>query len=180
MAANYLKKKPTLAAEETDVDAAFLRPAHACIAKNERDLPKIKYNTALAAQMEFVNTLYKLAEKDDFRSPAWQFCLETLAMLLAPFAPYLASELWQQLGQLDSVHCDHWPRLDEKYLTGETIVIPVQVNGKLRGRLEIAADTPKEEVLHLAKELEGVARRLKGGQAKQAVYVPGKIINFVV
>ena len=180
LAANYLKKKPTLAAEETDVDVAFLRAAHACIAKNERDLPKIKYNTALAAQMEFVNTLYKLAEKDDFRSPAWQFCLETLAMLLAPFAPHLASELWQQLGQLDSVHCDHWPRLDEKYLTGETIIIPVQVNGKLRGRLEIAADTPEEEVLRLAKELKGVARRLEGGQAKQAVYVPGKIINFVV
>ncbi len=107
--------------------------------------------------MEFVNTLYKLAEKDDFRSLAWQFCLKTLAMLLAPFAPHFTSELWQQLGRLDSVHCDHWPRLDEKYLIGETIIIPIQVNGKLRGRLEIAPDISKEEILRLAKEQESVA-----------------------
>ena len=79
-------------------------------------------------------------------------------MLLAPFAPHFTSELWQQLGRLDSVHCDHWPRLDEKYLIGETIIIPIQVNGKLRGRLEIAPDILKEEVLRLAKEQESVAR----------------------
>ena len=177
---NYLKKKPALAEESTEIDGELLRAAHACIAKNERDLPKVKYNTALAAQMEFVNGLYKLAEGDDFRSPAWQFCLETLAMLLAPFAPHLASELWQQLGRLDSVHCDNWPQLDAEYLSGETIVVPVQVNGKLRGRLEVAADIAEEDILRLAKELESVAHHLGGKPPKREVYVPGKIVSFAV
>ena len=177
---NYLKNKPVKTNENLADNSELLRATHQCILKNNRDIERLKYNTALAAQMELLNTFYKEAAADNFQDPAWQSCLESLAMLLAPFAPHLASELWQQLGRLDSVHLNHWPILDQKFLVLQKITIPIQVNGKLRGRLEIDIDTPDEEVLKAAKEVESVARYLSHSEVKKEHYVAKKIINFVI
>ncbi len=177
---NYLRKKPVKANTQTNEDLELLRATHRCILKNNRDIERLKYNTALSAQMELVNTFYKSADIDNFQNPAWQFCLETLAMLLAPFAPHLASELWQQLGHLDSVNLNHWPRVNQDYLVTEKIIIPIQVNGKLRGRIEIDADASKEEVLKAARKVETVSKYLNQALVKEEKYVPKRIINFVL
>ena len=174
----YLKNRPAVVPEEMEGDADILRAAHGCAAKVSRDIGRLKYNTAVAAQMELVNLLYAKSV-DGFQDPAWRPALEFLAMLLAPFAPHLASELWRQLGHSDSVHVSHWPQVDERYLIPETIVLPVQVNGKLRGRLEIAAGTSEEEVLRRAKELAGVARHLPHPPKKE-LYIAETIVSFVV
>ncbi len=177
---NYLKNKPITPTADNEESVEILRAAHRCIAKTSRDIKRLKYNTALASQMEFVNSLYSYAPQDNFQNPAWQSALEILAMLLAPFAPHLASELWQQLGRLDSVHQANWPQVDEQYMIDELLVIPIQVNGKLRGQIEVVATTPSEEVLHLAKNTESVARHLQGQTLKKAIYVPKTIVNFVI
>ena len=174
---NYLKNRPTVSPEGQAGDAEILRAAHGCAAKVSRDIGRLKYNTALAAQMEFTNFLYKRSA-DGFQDPAWQTALEFLAMLLAPFAPHLASELWRQLGHSESIHLDCWPRVDKRQLVAATITVPVQVNGRLRGRLQIAAGTPEAEVLRRAKQLDGVARHL-AGPPKREVYVADKIVSFV-
>ena len=175
---NYLKASQ--AADLTkDQSLAILRATHQCIDKNDRDLVKLKFNTALAAQMELVNSLYKIAVLDKFQSSAWQFALESLTMLLAPFAPHLASELWQRLGHSDHVHLAHWPQLDRRYLATKEIEIAIQVNGKLRGSLLVASHSSKSQVVELAQKVDSVARHLKGQTVQKTIYVKHKIVNFV-
>ena len=173
----YLKA-PQTAPDEAH-QAEIMRAVHNCIKKVNDDIAAIKFNTAIAAQMELVNQLYKIKDKDKFNSKAWQFVLESLAMLLAPFAPHIAEELWHQLGHEDTVHIDHWPQLDKKWLSTQTMTIVVQVNGKLRGQLEIARDTPEAEIVAAAQELPAVARHIQG-DIKKTVYVAGRLVSLVV
>ncbi len=180
LVSDYLKKKPLKMDTQANENLELLRAAHKCIYKNSRDIERLKYNTALSAQMELLNTFYKVSANDDFQNPAWQSCLEVLVMLLAPFAPHLASELWQQLGHLDSVNLNHWPEANKDYLTSERIIIPIQINGKLRGQIEIDANASEEEVLRSAKEAETVAKYLNQSVVKKEIYVPNKIVNFVI
>ena len=174
---NYLKDKYV---KPQDVfNQRLLVASQRCLAKNNQDLKRLKYNTALAAQMELLNTLYDLADLDKFQSSAWQESLETLVMLLAPFAPHLASELWQRLGRTDSVHINHWPQLKPEYLQADKLTIAIQVDGKLRGQVEVAAQASKEQVIKQAQALEAVSKHLQRPVVR-AVYVPGKIVNFVL
>ena len=179
LVSDYLKNKPVKPPADMPDDMELLRATHRCILKNTQDIERLKFNTALAAQMQLVNTFYKTASVDHFQNPAWQFCLEALTMLLAPFAPHLASELWQQLGHLDSIHLNHWPTAEVRYLTAERLLIPVQVNGKLRGQVEIEANALPEDVLAAARTVPAVAKYLTGA-IQNEIYIPQKIVNFVV
>lgn len=176
---NYLKNKPVTITKTQD-NLELLQATHQCIFKNNQDIKRLKFNTALAAQMELVNTFYKISADDNFANPVWQFCLEAQTMILAPFAPHLASELWRQLGHLDDVHLKRWPKVDPQYLILKTIIIPIQVNGKLRAQIEIEAQASPEEVITAAKEVEAVAKYLRAAEIKKEIYVPQKIVNFVV
>ena len=156
----------------------LLAASHRCLAKNNEDISRLKYNTALAAQMELVNTFYNLAEVDKFQSSAWQESLEILVTLLAPFAPHLASELWQKLGHSQSVHLNNWPQVVEQYLVAEKATIALQVDGKLRGEIEVEAQLAKEEVIKRARQLEKVTKALENKEVLETFYVEGKILNF--
>ena len=172
----YLKLAPKQKTQTADL--AIKRAIHRCIQRTSQDIQAVKLNTAIAVQMELVNRLYQLKVEDNFSSGAWQFALESLAMLLGPFAPHLAEELWHQLGHQDSVHVDHWPELDEAYLTSDQLTIAVQVNGKLRGQLSLPVDTDEATVVKLAKQLEAVKKQLKT-EPKRVIYVAGRLVNLV-
>jgi leucyl-tRNA synthetase len=137
------------------------------------------FNTAIAALMELVNTLYK-KKTTAMAGEEWQYTIATLAQLLAPFAPHIAEEIWQQLGKKGFVHQSNWPEYDEKYLVEKTITIAVQVNGKLRGTIEVTPDTSENDALEAAKKDSNVASHLGGKTVSRAIYVPHKLINFVV
>jgi leucyl-tRNA synthetase len=137
------------------------------------DIAAFKYNTAVAKLMEGLNTLSAEGEV----APAE---LRTLTQLIAPFAPFLAEEAWQMLGGKGSVHASLWPAYDPNWVVEEMLEIPVQVNGKLRGVLQVEPEAGKEEILEKAAAIESVARFLTRGEVKKVVYVPGKTINFVV
>ncbi len=162
-------------------DTQILRLAHATIKKVTSDIEDEKFNTAVAAMMEMVNGLYKIKEQTAItQSSSWQFALESLLQILAPFAPHITEELWHQLGHEDTIHVDHWPKWDEAMIQSDTMTIIVQVNGKLRAKLELPADSDRELVEQSALADENVAKFTAGQTPKKVIYVPGKLVNVVV
>ena len=159
----------------------LLRLTHLTIKKVTRDIEDEKFNTAVAAMMEMVNGLYKFKESHGIQaSEAWLFTLESLLQILAPFAPHITEELWQELGHADTIHINHWPKWDEKYLVSDVMTIIIQVNGKLRSRLELPADIDRQGVEEAALADANVQKFTNNKPPKKMVYVPGKLLNVVI
>ena len=158
---------------DAEADAEQLRVLHATIQKVTDDIEGLRFNTAIAAMMEFVNAAYK-----------WEHVpravLSPFVLLLAPFAPHLAEELWARLGNETSLAYAPWPEHDEDLLVQDTVEIAVQVNGKLRGTVDVAPDASKEDMLKTARAEPNVARYLMEGTIRKEIAVPGRLVNFVV
>lgn len=178
----FVDKNPndSLGADEK-TDQELLRLTHLTIKKVTRDIEDEKFNTAVASMMEMVNGLYKIKESHGIDySSNWRFALESLIQILAPFAPHITEELWHEMGHDDTVHVGHWPKWDEKYLKSDTMTIIVQVNGKLRAKLELPSDMDKQGVEEAALADENVQKFTNNKPPKKMVYVPGKLVNIVV
>ncbi len=164
-----------LAATVTDdaPDADQLRVLHATIKKVGEDVEGLRFNTAISAMMELINAAYKWESFP--RAVANPFVL-----LLAPFAPHLAEELWRVLGHTDTLAYEPWPEYDEAMLVADTVEIAVQVNGKLRGTVSVAPDASKDAMLEAARAEPNVAKHLAEGTLRKEIAVPGRLVNFVV
>ncbi len=149
------------------------RLVHQTIAKVTEDIEGMRFNTAISALMELTNAAYKWPQVP--RAAA-----ETLVLLLSPLAPHLAEELWQRLGHAESLAYHAWPIADPALLKADVLEIPVQVNGKVRGKISVPAEAQENEVLAIAKADENVGKHLAGQSVKRAIYVRGRIVNFVV
>lgn len=158
----------------------ILRVVHQMVRKVTADIEQSRYNTAIAASMGCVNQLYKLKVDNFGKNQVWQQALENLVMCIAPFAPHMADELWHDLGNSDTVHVDHWPVHDEKYLVSDTMKIVVQVNGKVRSTLELPSDSTEEAVVAAAQSNTKVATYLQDKTIRKTIYVSQKLINFVI
>jgi leucyl-tRNA synthetase len=155
--------------------------AHKTIKKVTSDIEDEKFNTAVSAMMEAVNSYYKLKEKGLVgKSEAWTFALESLLQLLAPFAPHITEELWQQLGHIDTIHVDHWPMWDDKYLQSDVMTIIVQVNGKLRAKLEVPKNSSEEEIKKSALENDNVKVFVGDKKPAKVIYVTGRLVSIVI
>ena len=156
-------------------DTPLARKAHATIAKVTDDIGRRQsYNTAIAAIMELVNELSR-----DTGDPAARFAAETAVGLIQPYAPHVAEELWGVLGH-ERLWEAPWPVADEAMLERETFELVVQVNGRVRDRIEAAAALSDDELVELAKGSEKVQAHLDGKEIRQAIVVPRKLVNFVV
>ncbi len=151
---------------------------HKAIKKITEDFHRESLNTAVAALMEFVNELYKL--KLEGFSNDWRFVLEDLLKMLTPFAPHISSELWMQLGNEDFIEKSGWPKWNEEFLKSDEIQFIVQVNGKLRGKIKFAVGAEKDEILALAKNEDNVSKFLQDKEIVKEIFVPNKLINFVI
>ncbi len=170
----------TINEADTATDTAVLFVTHKTIKKVTHDLETLSFNTAVATMMDMTNQLYLLKAKSPVtKSAAWQSAAESLTQLLAPFAPYISEELWHILGHTDSVHIDHWPQYDHALLVENTITIAVQVNGKVRSEITIAANAAKEQVIAAGLAEENVQKYLENKEPAKTIYVPGRILNFV-
>jgi len=149
------------------------RALHRLTRKVGEDVEAMKFNTAIAAMMDFVNTAFRCQTIS--RGQAGRFVL-----LLAPFAPHIAEELWQKLGHDASLAGEPWPTFDPALLVEQTIEMPVQVNGKLRGRITVPAAADQEAVLAAALADAKVAAALEGKTVVKKIVVPGKLVNLVV
>lgn len=153
---------------------------HKTIKRVTESIEMFHFNTAIAAMMEFVN---KFAANAVNEISAYGIDLENkkiMVRLLAPFAPHIAEELWEKLGQPYSVFNEKWPVHEEKYLITSTIEIPVQVNGRLRGVIKVATGDSKEKILECAKNEPTVKKYLETGKIIKEIYVEGKMVGFVV
>jgi leucyl-tRNA synthetase len=171
----YLSKET----KEESSNRAILVAQNRTIAKVSKDLHEMGFNTAVSALMEYVNSLYKIKAEDNYSAKEWREALETLLLLVAPFAPHVAEELWSDLGNEGSVTVAPWPVHDEKYLVSDTVTIVVQVNGKVRGKLTVDSGSSQEDVEQLAREDEKIASYLITG-VKKVIFIPNKLISFVV
>ena len=172
----YLELQPS---SETNNDAP-LRIIHPAIKKVTSDIEEQKYNTAIAAMMQACNSLYDLKAKSGFDdTTSWRQALESLVMLVTPFAPHMSEQLWHDLGHEDSVNKGHWPVWDDKFLASDTMTIAVQVNGKLRAEIEVPSDADQSAVLAAAKANLKVAGYMTSDPIK-TIYVPGRLLSLVV
>jgi leucyl-tRNA synthetase len=154
---------------------------HKMIKSVSLDLHKLGFNTAIASLMEYVNTLYKLKVNPGWADhTGWQAAFDSLVKVLAPFAPHFAEELWGELGHDQSVHLEKWPVWDEKYLNETNLKVAVQVNGKLRGEIELSPGADEAAALDAVKANPKIAASIEGKDIAKTIYVPGKILNLVI
>ena len=149
------------------------RMLHKTIKAVTADLERLDFNTGIARMMEFTNYF----TKEDVRPHT---AMEQFVLLLSPYAPHLAEELWQILGHTDSLAYHAWPAVDESAIQEATQEIPVQVNGKLRGRVEVPPGTGQEDLIAAAKSDEKISALLNGHTVVKIIVVPGRMVNFVV
>jgi leucyl-tRNA synthetase len=145
---------------------------HKTVAKAGKALESMCFNIAIASLMELTN--------EGLKKGLGQEQKEVIAKVIAPLAPHLAEEVWEMLGHDGSVFDEEWPVADEKFLVEDTVTFAVQVNGKLRGTIDLAVDVDEKEAIAAAKEIENVVKYLEEGEIKKEVFVPGKIVGFVV
>jgi len=162
---------------------ALQRKLHQTIKRVSTDFQgRWHFNTSIAAIMELVNQLNATEEQkgDGIPDQLLREAQRDLVLLMAPFAPYLAHELWEMLGQRESLLHAPWPKYDAGLAKEEEIEIPVQVNGKLRSRIVVSADVSEEDVRQRALADEKVQSFLAGKQVVKVIIVPGKLVNIVV
>ncbi len=162
--------------------AEAVKLRHRAVAGVTDDIGGWRFNTAIAKLMEYLNGLEAAWSEDDGRDDCRSFALAMLAMaqLLSPFAPHFAEELWARLGG-EGLCCDsEWPVFDPGALVETTVELPVQVNGKLRGKITVPADAEEADVLAAARADEKVAQWLEDKQLIKQIYVPGRMVTLVV
>src|SRR5205085_275073 len=162
------------AAEVRDIppDAATLRKLHHTIQKVTEDLDGMRFNTAIAAMMEFSNHLTKLETHP-------RSCLDTLVLLLSPFAPHLTEELWRMLGHLQTLAYESWPKFDPALTKESAIEVPVQVNGKVRSKITVPADIDEAALREQALAEPRIKELITGKQVRKVIVVPKKLVNIV-
>ena len=161
------------AVKETDADEATLRLLHQTIKKVGDDIETFNFNTAISAMMIFVNHLSRQTE----RSKA---AIEKLVLILAPFAPHIAEELWEKLGHSESLAYEPWPEYDKELIKEKEIELAVQVNGKIKDRIVVPADADEEQIKQKALSNEKVAAAMAGKEPKKVIVIKSRLVNIVM
>jgi len=160
----------------SEKEKEILKVCYRTLKKVTEDIENFRFNTAVASMMEFVNNLYTFENKN---SPAFSHSLYILVKILSPFAPHLSEELWSIRNEGSIVKAE-WPLIYDEFLKEEKITIPVQINGKVRGQIEIDINADENEVIEIAKQNQNVKRYLDDKKIKKIHYIRGKIISFVI
>lgn len=183
LVASHLQKECPAELEPQALDDTQLdvrRKTHETIAKVSDDYGRRQtFNTAIAAVMELCNELSKLPEDNPQSTAVEREALTSAVLMLSPIVPHVAHQLWGELGHSGDILDAAWPVVDESALVRSSITLVVQVNGKVRGRIDVAPDTNKDDAEKLALEQDNVARFLDGLTVRKVIVVPGKLVNIV-
>lgn len=169
----FWDKDGVLQADDSEPTADNLKSLHKVIKKVSADIEEFSYNTSISAFMVACNELYQ--QKCHART-----ILEPLTVLLAPFAPHIAEELWEAMGHDTSVCDAQWPAYDEKYLVESSVKLGVQFNGKVRFAMDFPANATPEEMVKMATDAPEAQKHLDGMQVVKTIAIPGRIVNIVV
>ena len=156
------------------------RVLHQTIRKCYEDLDRFKFNTAIAALMEMVNHLSRVWNEQSVDAATWRDCIDKFLLMLAPIAPHLAEELWERHGREYSIHQQAFPTWDDELAAEEEVTLVVQVNGKVRDRITVAANIAEHDARTLALGSPRIQSHTDGKAVKNVVYVPGRLVNVVV
>jgi len=156
------------------------RITHQTIKKVTEDMERLRFNTMIAALMEFTNYLAKVKEDGAVSKSAWGESVDVLLLLLAPTTPHLVEELWEGTGHSYSIHNQRWPSWDKELAKDEEITLVVQINGKLRDRISVSASITEADAKQVALEREKIKTYLEGKNIVNIIYVPGRLVNLVV
>jgi leucyl-tRNA synthetase len=172
-------------ADSLDKDAKTLyRTMHASIKKVSQDVgERLNFNTAISAIMELTNEVYSYLNDrsaEETNAALVKEVAENIVLLLAPFAPFITEELWEYLGYEENVHAAQWPEFEEEALKKAEITIVIQVNGKVRDKINIAADASEEEVKAQVMEEEKIQSYLEDGNLVKTIFIPKKLVNLVI
>jgi leucyl-tRNA synthetase len=159
--------------KDTEPDEETLRLLHKAIKKVTEDIESFGFNTAISAMMIFINHL----AKQKIRPKA---LLEKFILVLSPFAPHMAEELWARLGHKETLSCEEWPQFDEKLVKEKQIELAVQVNGKIRDRIVVAANTDEEQIKQKALGCEKVIASISGKEPKKIIVIKSRLVNIVI
>ena len=155
------------------------RASHATTQRVVTDMEAFKFNTSIAALMEYTTELIRAHDAGKVSARSWRAGVDRLLLHAAPLAPHIAEELWQRTGHSGSIHLEPVPEFDESLIATETITLVVQVNGKVRGQVEVPADIDRDGAIAAAKSSSNVARHLEGMTEVKLIYVPGRLVNIV-
>ena len=163
----------------TDDVKILRRKVHQTLRSVTRDFEEFEFNTIISSLMELSNEMVHLKPKVS-QDPAWKEAVEIYIQMLAPVAPHLAEELWQQLGLPYSVHTSRWPKVDEAAAAEDVITLVIQINGKVRDRITVPADVTEQQARETALASEMTKKFLEGRTPKQVIYVKGRLVNIVL
>ena len=149
------------------------------IGKVSQDIERFRFNTMIAAMMEYTNELQSIRDQGPVDSDAWREAIDALLLCLAPSAPHITEELWHRIGRSGSIHDQLWPAYDESLAQAETVTVVVQINGKLREKLALAPGASQDDAESAARASARVSDQLDGKTLRRVIWVPDKLLNFV-
>ncbi|QDZ26111.1 leucine--tRNA ligase [Chloropicon primus] len=159
--------------EDTGATKEQLQAIHACIKKVTVDTEELRFNTAISAMMEFMNEATKWETKP-------REACEPLVLMLSAYAPHIAEELWSRCGHGGSLAYEKWPLCDESLLVSDSYVLPVQINGKMRGKVEVPTSATQDQAIEAALTVPNVEKQVEGKEIFKVIFVPEKILNVIV
>jgi leucyl-tRNA synthetase len=171
-ASETMQLNPRVTSKDAISTEEQLRTLHKTIQVVTRDMESLSFNTAISRLMEFVN-YFTGQETRPF------VCMEAFVLLLSPMAPHISEELWQALGHSDSLAFAPWPEFDSKYVQESTIEMPVQIKGKVRGRIIVPIEATEDEIKKAALDDSRVKKYLEGSSIQKVIVIPKKLINIV-
>jgi leucyl-tRNA synthetase len=177
---NYVKSKYRPGQVDGQAEKEFGHMLHKTIKRASEDIVRFRFNTMLASLMEFTNYLGRVLDAGSVSQESWQNSLQKLLLMLAPSVPHLAEELWVGMGLPYSIHNQRWPQWDPELAKEEEITLVIQVNGRVRDKVEVAVNISEGEAREIALNRDRIKPYLKAGQAAKVIFVPGKLINIVV
>jgi len=186
--ARWLKRVWTLFTEPMEerqpvegIERELRRKVHQTLKNVTRDFENFEFNTIVSSLMELLNFMYQAREKGAFGTAAWDEAVNIYLRMLAPVTPHIAEEIWVEVyGKPYSIHVQDWPKVDEAATVEDSIILPVQVNGKLRDRIELPANVSEDDAKSAAIASEGAQKFIKGEEIRKVIYIPGRLVNIVV
>jgi leucyl-tRNA synthetase len=172
--------EPAETHEDPAVTRSLRRKLHQTLMQVTHDFEQFEFNTIVSALMELMNEISKAKSQGAYGTPAWKETVDIYLRMLAPVTPHISEELWTLLGKPYSIHTQAWPKVDEKAVVTDEMTLGVQVNGKLRDRITVAADANEEDVKAAALSSEVIMKFLAGKAPSQVIYIKGRLISIVV
>ncbi|MRR32716.1 leucine--tRNA ligase, partial [bacterium] len=166
--------------KDETASANLRRKVHQTLRSVTRDFEQFEFNTIVSGLMELLNDMLKAKQQGLYNSPAWKEAVELYLLMLAPVSPHISEELWAWLGKPYSIHQQNWPKVDEEAAHEDEITLVVQINGKVRDRIQLPAGVSETEAKTKTLASPAVQKYLEGKVPRQIIYVPGKLINVVV